>query len=90
MARPKSIGIIGLSEYLIDGHPITRVEALILFGVPDLTKLISNLRAQGYAVGRGSVSFASAIERIRGLALLEPPGDLPVREIMLAEYRIAR
>lgn len=90
MPRPKSIGITGLRDYLVDGHPITRVEALVLFGVPDLTRVVSNLRAECYTVERGTISFANAIERIRGLALLAPPSDLPIHDIRLTEYRVAR
>ena len=82
-------GIAAAREYLIDGHPLTRIEALLLFGVPDLTKIISDLRSERYLIHRGSIPFAAAIVRLRGQAEVIPPANLPIREIMLTEYRIS-
>ena len=90
MKNRRAVGIAELREYMIEGHPITRVEALLLFGVPDLTKVVSDLRAERYIVLRGAISFAAAIVRMRGLADVAPPVGLPVRDILLTEYRVSR
>lgn len=89
MSHARHYGVTSAREYLLDGHPLTQVEALILFGAQDLTKLISNLRTEQYQVHRGTITFAAAIDRLRGHATLEPPIDLPVRAIRLTEYRVA-
>lgn len=88
MSKQKNSGITAIRDYMVDGHPITRVEALVIFGVPDLTKVVSDLRAEAYTVERGAITFAGAIVRMRGIAVVQPPADLAVREIMLTEYRV--
>jgi hypothetical protein len=86
----KNYGVASAREYLLEGHPLTRIETLLLFGVPDLTKIISGLRAEHYIICRTQVSFAAAIVRMRGFADVVPPANLPVTEILLTEYRISQ
>ena len=63
-------------EHLLQGQPITRLEALIFFGVSNLTGTISALRKQGFIIKSKSV--------------LQPPAALPAREILLTEYWISK
>ncbi len=72
---------MAVKEYLLTGHPITRLEALIFFGVSNLTDVISELRKQVYIIKSKSVPFASAVVRVNQMATLIPPEDLPIREI---------
>jgi hypothetical protein len=39
-------GVHAAREYLLEGNFITRLEAMVLFAVPDLTKIISDLRTK--------------------------------------------
>jgi hypothetical protein len=82
-------GVKATREYLLAGHVITRLEAMVLFAVPDLTKIISDLRCAGYEVGRQNVPLARAIRRVNEAATLVPPASLPVSDIQLTEYWIA-
>ena len=77
---------LAVKEHLHSGKPITRLEALILFGVSDLTKVISDLRKEGWTVESRPVAFAAAVKRVNEFAVLEPPQNLPIREIQLTEY----
>ncbi|UZK67846.1 helix-turn-helix domain-containing protein [Sphingomonas sp. M1-B02] len=90
MKITKRYGVASTREHLLSGMPITRIEALLLFGVPDLTKIVSDLKREGHAFERGRVSVADALRRLSPRAQVVPPSDLPVREISLTEYRIAR
>jgi len=78
--------VMAAQEHLVSGKPITRLEAMVLFGVPDLTKLISDMRKQGWTIESRKVPYAAAVKRINQHAVLTPPANLPVREIVLTEY----
>ena len=82
--------ILAMKEYLLSGKPITRLEAMVLFGVPDLTKPISVLRRQGWVIKSRWVPFASAVKRVNEYALLKPPENLPIRELQLTEYWLSK
>jgi len=81
---------LAVKEHLLAGNPITRLEALVLFGVPDLTKVISDMRKQGWTVELRNCSFAAAVKRVNEYAILTPPQNLPIREIQLTEYWISK
>lgn len=83
-------GVHAAREYLLEGNLITRLEAMVLFAVPDLTKIISDLRQEGHEVERRTVSLARAIRRVNQAATLVPPAALPVGDIRLTEYWISR
>jgi hypothetical protein len=78
-----------VKEHLLNGNPITRLEALIFFGVSNLTGTISELRKQGFLIKSKSIPYATAVVRVNKVAILKPPADLPIREIMLTEYWIS-
>jgi hypothetical protein len=83
-------GVHAAREYLLEGNFITRLEAMVLFAVPDLTKIISDLRREGHDVERRTVPLARAVRRVNQAATLVPPSSLPVSEIQLTEYWISR
>ena len=77
-------------EHLHSGEPITRLEGLILFGVSNLTDVISEMRKEGWTIQSRSIPFAAAVKRVNEYAVLEPPKNLPVREIQLTEYWMSK
>ena len=81
---------LAMKEYLLSGKPITRLEAMVLFGVPDLTKPISVLRRQGWVIKSRWIPFASAVKRLNECAVLKPPENLPIRELQLTEYWLSK
>ena len=83
-------GVHAAREYLLEGNLITRLEAMVLFAVPDLTKIISDLRREGHDVERRTIPLARAIRRVNQAATLVPPSALPVKEIQLSEYWVSR
>jgi Helix-turn-helix domain len=85
-----TFGIAAAKEHLLSGSEITRLEAIVLYGVPDLTKIISDLRRDGYEVALESVPYAAALRRVNEVAVLTPPADLPVRNVYLTQYRVIR
>lgn len=81
---------MAVKEHLHSGQPITRLEALVLFGVSNLTDVISEMRKEGWVIQSRPVPFAAAVKRVNEYAVLEPPKNLPVREIQLTEYWMSK
>ncbi len=91
MAKTNSTGLnLAAREYLVSGNALTRLEALVLFGVSNLPELIYEMRRQGTIVKQRPVTYAAAMVRINQHAVLKPPANLPIREIMLTEYWVSR
>jgi|GEM_PF-418930 len=81
---------LAVKEHLASGEPITRLEALVLFGVSNLTDMVSELRKQGMRIESHTIPFARAVVRVNKYARLEPPPNLPIREIVITEYWLER
>ena len=77
---------VAATEHLMSGLPLTRLEAITLFGVQNLTVLISNLRREGWKIESTSVPYAKAAVRLQKYIKFEPPSNLPIREIQITEY----
>lgn len=79
---------VAAKEHLLDGNPLTRLEAIVLFGVSNLPDLAKEMRRQGLVVKSRRVPYAMAMRRINEYASLQPPKNLPIREIVFTEYWI--
>jgi len=77
-------------EHLLAGNPLTRLEALILFGVSNLPELIYEMRKQKIKIEKRDIPYAAAMVRVNKHAVLKPPPNLPIREILLTEYWVGR
>ena len=77
-------------DTLVGGKPLTRLEAMVLFGVANLPAVITAMRREGWIVEQRLVPYAAAMKRINEHAVLKPPPNLPIREVMVTEYRVAR
>lgn len=78
--------VLAIREHIAAGNPITHLESSVLFGVPSLTKVISDMRREGWVIQSRLVTYAAAMSRINKHAVLQAPANLPVREIQLTEY----
>lgn len=91
MAKGNTTGLnLAAKEHLMTGKPLTRLEALVLFGVSNLPELVYEMKRQGVIINKKDVTYAAAMVRINEHAVLKPPPNLPIREIMLIEYRVSR
>ena len=77
---------VAVKEHLISGQPITRLEAIVLYGVPDLPKMVSELRRSGWVIESKRIAYVAAVKRVNKYAKLVPPNNLPVRDILITEY----
>lgn len=90
MSKMKYGMSLAAREHLASGQPITRLEALVLYGVSNFPDVISEMRKQGWVIESRLVTYAAAMARINQHAVLKPPANLPVREVLLTEYWINR
>jgi hypothetical protein len=90
MKKNKYGNIFAMKEHLLSGNPITRLEAMVLFGIPDLTKPISVLRREGWIIKSRLLPFIAVVKRVNEHAVLQPPKNLPIREIQLTEYWLSK
>jgi len=77
-------------EHLLAEKPLTRLEAMVLYGISNLTAIISKLRKDGWVIQSQYVPYARAIRRMEGSAVVMPPKNLPIRKIQLIEYWMSR
>ena len=80
---------IGINEHLLGNKPITRLEAIILYGVSNLTGHISELRKSGWIINSRYISYAKALRRVNDFAHVRPPADLPIKDIQVIEYWVS-
>ena len=85
--KPLNSGLaLAAKEHIASGQPITRLEALALYGLSNLTDLVSEMRKQGWTIHSRQVPYATAVTRVNKHATFIPPANLPIREVLLTEY----
>lgn len=77
-------------EHIVSGYPITRIEAMVLFGIQNFPDLISVMRKEGWMIKSRRVPYAKAIRRINEFAVLKTPANLPIRDIQITEYWVSK
>ena len=79
-------GVTALREHLLGGNIISKLEALLLFGVQNLTGEIHRMRKDGFSVKSQRVPMTKILARTNKYAVCQPPTDLPHKEINMLEY----
>ncbi len=87
---PKFQPALALREHLLEGHRVSLLEALLVFGVQSLNAELGRLKKEGYLIRDEKVSMAKVIRRINEVAICKPPEGLPFREVIMTEYWISR
>lgn len=81
---------VAAKEHLVAGERITRLEAMVLYGVSNLPDVVAEMRKQGWVIESRQVAYAVALARVNRLAQVVPPANLPVRDIQLTEYWVSK
>lgn len=89
-ALSNSLPALAAREHLISGQPLTRMEAIVLFGLSNLPDLVLEMKKQGFQFGSRKVAYAAAMVRINKHAVLRPPPNLPIREVIFTEYWVKK
>lgn len=80
---------VALKEHLLNGHRVTQLEAILLFGVGNPQQEIKNIK-KDFLVSSGKVNMAKVIRRLNEFTLCKVPDNLPYKEIIMTEYWISR
>lgn len=77
-------------EHLASGKPLTRLEAIVLYGVSNFPDIIKEMRRQGWVIKSRNVSYAVAMARLNEVAPFQAPKNLPIKEIHFTEYWVSK
>ena len=77
-------------EHLASGEPLTRLEAIVLYGVAYLPDVIKEMRRQGWIIKSRNVSYAVALARLNKVTHFQAPLNLPIKEIQFTEYWVSK
>lgn len=86
----KSYGRIAVEEHLYKKLPLTRLEAIVLYGVNDLTGRIAKLRASGMQIERKVITMENAFKRLQKITKCKPLAQTPIKDIKTSEYRLIK
>ena len=79
-----------LREHMLEGHPVTLLEAMLLFGVQNPNAEFARIKKDGFLVESRPAPMAKVIRRINEYTVCKVPEGLPYREIQLTEYWIKK
>ena len=80
--------VMALKEHIISGNKISRIEALVLFGVQDLNRELLRMKKKGFIIKNSKVTMTKIIVRLNKFSICKPPKDLPTNEVIMNEYWI--
>ena len=79
-----------LLEHLLEGHAITVLESIVLFGIPSLNRELARFKTSGWIVKRQTVPFARVVKRANQFATRAPPENLDIQNMKLSEWWISQ
>jgi hypothetical protein len=90
MSTSKYSAETAAQEHMLKGKPLTRLEAIVLFGVINFTSLIRRMKNRGWVIESRRIPYVAALKRMEPHARVESPPNLPVRELQLTDYWVSR
>lgn len=75
---------------MLDGHRVSLLEAILIFGVQSLNAELGRMKKDGFLIKNERVSMAKVIRRTNEFTVCKVPENLPYKEILMTEYWISR
>jgi hypothetical protein len=82
--------VMALKEHILSGEKISRIEALVLFGVQDLNRELLRMKKSGFILKNTKTTMTKIIIRLNKFSICKPPKDLPTNEIIMNEYWLSK
>ena len=79
---------LAVKEHLLENKPITRLEAIIMYGVSNLPETIQSFKKGRVYYSKRKIPYLVALRRLNQICKVTPPRELPIQEIFLTEYWI--
>ena len=90
MAKVNFKAASALREHMLEGHRVSLLEAILLFGVQGPNAEFARLKKDGFIVKSQKVPMAKIIRRVNEYTVCKVPDNLPYTEIVMSEYWISR
>jgi hypothetical protein len=81
---------LALREHMLEGHRVSLLEAILLFGVQSLNAELARMKKEGFIIRNQRVPMAKIVTRTNAYVSCTVPDSLPYREIQMTEYWISR
>lgn len=81
---------LAFKEHLLNGHAVSLIEAMLLFGVQSPNRSLTKFKREGYIIKSQRVPMAKIIRRINKYTMCAVPDDLPYAEISMMEYWVSK
>jgi len=81
---------LALREHMLDGHPITNLESIIMFGVVNPAATRTRLKNDGFVIKRKIITYSAVLARLNKVCTLIPPANTPIKELHFSEWWIQR
>ena len=82
-------GAPALLAHMLEGHRVSLLEAMIMFGVQSPNAEFGRMKKAGHLIQRKRVPMAKVLRRMNQYCSVAPPAELPIREITMTEYWIS-
>lgn len=77
-----------LRMFLLEGNPISNLEAVLLFGTQSPWRVIHSLKKEGFIIGKQKITMIKILARLNKITACQSPSNLPTGEILMTEYWI--
>ena len=81
---------MALREHMLEGHRVSLLEAMLLFGVQNPNAELARMKKDGFLIKSQRAPMAKILRRINEFTECKVPKDLPYVEIQMTEYWISR
>lgn len=90
MSSAKYQPAMALREHMLEGHRVSLLEAMLLFGVQGPNAELGRMKKDGFLIKSQRVPMAKIIRRINEYTECKVPQDLPYVEIQMTEYWVSK
>jgi|TARA_B100001964_G_C14163320_1_gene567827 dihydroneopterin aldolase len=82
--------VSALTDHMLKGNRVSRIESLVIFGVQNFTAVLSNLKKDRFIIKKEPVTMARILRRINQYATCKVPKNLPTKNIIMHEWWVSR
>ena len=79
-----------MQDHMLEGNPISLIEAMNMFGVCNPAAVLTKLRKDGYIIHSRRVIMTKIMARMNQYMVMKPPANLPHKECLMMEYWISK
>jgi len=77
---------VALREHMLEGHPVSLLEAILLFGVQNPNAEFARMKKDGFLINSQQIPMAAVLRRMNEFTVCKPPHQLPYKEMTLKQY----